>query len=210
MGVRQTSTDFGFKSREVSVPAGAKHISPPTLDSTPFRHLARISRRESPERLSPTWSRPRLQSASPSTVRTGPVPDHLGGSHQAGGAVTDGADAASTTSVHVEGGVRKPCSASRDGYSTARRDVQVTNVGQGMEGSPGVINVGRRGTEDASSSAASIPPETFVDSLRLDSDQLADFHKEGHFLYLRRKSGPDSTAYNLEVGMVIAANYNCL
>ncbi|CAM9277540.1 unnamed protein product [Ascophyllum nodosum] len=181
---------------------GSKQMSP----ESSLQKMIPSSRRtspgiwyRSPERLSPTWSRPRLQSASPSTVRTGPVPDHLGGSHQAGGAVTDGADAASTTSVHVEGGVRKPCSASRDGYSTARRDVQVTNVGQGMEGSPGVINVGRRGTEDASSSAASIPPETFVDSLRLDSDQLADFHKEGHFLYLRRKSGPDSTAYNLEV-----------
>lgn len=45
-----------------------------------------------------------------------------------------------------------------------------------------------------------VPEETFLESLHLDRDQLADFsNSEGHFLYLRQKSGTDATAYNLEV-----------
>lgn len=45
-----------------------------------------------------------------------------------------------------------------------------------------------------------VPEETFLESLHLDRDQLADFsNSEGHFLYLRQKPGTDATAYNLEV-----------
>lgn len=48
--------------------------------------------------------------------------------------------------------------------------------------------------------AVVVPEETFLESLHLDREQMSDFHNsEGHFLYLRQKSGTDATAYNLEV-----------
>lgn len=116
-----------------------------------------------------------------------------------------------TGEIHVTSVHRRTASRSPEKLSPVARvggrqpdddpDMTVRTNGSGLRGK------GRRRQAGGAtgSSGPDVPEETFLSSLRLSRDQLLDFHQsEGHFLYLRQKSGTDATAYNLEVSRAIS------
>lgn len=91
-----------------------------------------------------------------------------------------------------------PCSPYESPKRAESRCSRRENIGGVGEASP-TSHV--RHSVGGTGSSGLVGQETFLESLKLDVDQMSEFlNSEGHFLYLRQKTGTDATSYNLEVG----------